>query len=83
MSEVQVCYAADASVWMDVNGRNCEQYVSLGFCKSGSFGPNWREDEDGFFSDYADEDGMDLTLRIVVVSVFLQYLIVSSYCSVP
>ena len=58
-SNLFVCSAADESVWSDSNGITCDLYKSLGFCKSGSYGPYWREDVDGTFADYADDDGFD------------------------
>ena len=49
-------------IWMDNRGYSCSVY-EIEFCKSGSYGPNWRFDVEGLFRDYADVNGFDASDR--------------------
>ena len=58
-----VKFVKSEEMWSDSRSYTCVQYKSMGFCKSGSYGPNWRFDVDGVFRDYADADGFDASDR--------------------
>ena len=51
----------EVSAWIDAEGRSCDTYVELGLCLDGSYGPNWRQDKDGLFKNYVNNEGFDAT----------------------